>query len=163
MRIVTLFLLLAIVSLALFAADDPAPDIESLMTAEDYEASGLNKLSDAEREHLSGWVARYREGAVKGPPPTPKKDSEMTPQEREVVQEERKAAEITAKVLPAFRGWSGKTVFHLDNGQVWQQRTAGNMRYSGPDSTVVITQNMFGKYVMTHVDTNRSVGVKRIR
>jgi hypothetical protein len=162
LRTITLILFLIIVSAAITADDKSPPDIETLMSAQDYVDSGLDKLTAAEREHLSEWVARYRDGAIKGPAPVPKKPSQMNEQEREVFEEQQEVV-ITAKVLPAFRGWSGKTVFHLDNGQVWQQRIAGKMRYSGDDSTVVITQNLFGKYVLEHVDSGRAIGVKRIR
>lgn len=166
MRIVTLFFVLFTVSITLVAAQQKSPEIKSLMTAEDYSASGLDKLSTAELEHLSDWIERYRDGAVKGPPPPPKKPSQMTKQELAVAKkekEEKKKEQIVAKVLPSFRGWSGKTVFHLDNGQVWQQRTTGSMRYSGDDSTVIIKSNLIGRYVMEHQDSGRSIGVKRIR
>ena len=136
------------------AADDRAPPpVETLMTPEDYAASGLDKLSAAEREHLSEWLERYRKGAVQGPPP--KKTSEQLAEE--------KTEEIVAKVVPAFRGWSGKTIFKLDNGQVWQQRQVGKLRYNGDDSTILIYRNMLGGYMLKHNDTGRSVGVKRIQ
>lgn len=130
------------------------------MTTEDFSASGLDKLTGAERAHLSGWVERYREGAVTGPEVV-KKPSEMTVEEKKV-KEEEKDFELVAKVLPTFRGWSGKTVFELDNGQAWRQRQSGTLKYSGNDSTVIITRNLFGKYVMKHEETGRAVGVKRI-
>jgi hypothetical protein len=135
------------------AAEQEAPDVKSLMTGEDFEASGLDKLSEAERDHLSGWLARYRAGAVEGPRP------KATREEREKEQK----IEITAQVIPAFRGWDGKTMFRLDNGQVWQQRQAGKLRYSGSDFTVVISPNMLGGYVLRHEDSGRAIGVKRIR
>lgn len=136
------------------AADDRAPPpVETLMTPEDYAASGLDKLSAGEREHLSEWLERYRRGAIEGPPP--KKTSEQLAEE--------KTLEIVAKVVPAFRGWSGKTLFKLDNGQVWQQRQVGKLRYNGEDSSVLIYRNMLGGYMLKHNDTGRSVGVKRIQ
>jgi hypothetical protein len=64
---ILVFFVLA-VSFAIAADDRDTPEIETLMAPEDFSASGLDKLTDAEREHLSGWVARYREGAIKGPP-----------------------------------------------------------------------------------------------
>ncbi|MGD8356448.1 MAG: hypothetical protein PVG42_00180 [Lysobacterales bacterium] len=137
-----------------------SPDVRTLMTPEDFTASGLDKLSDAERKHLSQWVERYREGAVVGPE-VKKRPSEMTEEEKAEVQKERDAV-IVAKVIPAFTGWSGKTVFRLDNGQVWQQRTPGNLRYSGSDSAVTIRQNILGLFLMEHEATGRSVGVRRI-
>jgi hypothetical protein len=108
--------------------------------------------SEAERAHLSAWIARYREGVSEGPAPA------KTPEQRA----EEKEIEIVAKVVPAFRGWAGSTVFRLDNGQVWQQRQDGKLRYDGDDSTVVISQNFLGGYMLKHPATNRGVGVKRI-
>lgn len=172
------------------AADDKdAPEIQTLMAPEDFSASGLDKLTDAEREHLSGWVARYREGAIIGPTVPGKQRAEVaaaaaqettsettsstteeypgtyTTQEQKQKQKEKEKKvkyELVAKVVPAFRGWSGKTVFVLDNGQVWRQRTPGSLRYSGNDFTVIITQNLLGKFLMEHQDTGRSIGVRRI-
>lgn len=152
----------ALLLASLAAAADPreTPGIEDLMTAEDFSAAGLDKLSEAEREHLSGWVERYREGAVTGPEVV-KKPSEMTEEERAERKKERES-EIVANVLPAFRGWSGRTVFELDNGQVWRQRQAGTMKYSGSDSSVAITRNWLGKHTLKHRETGRAIGVKRI-
>ena len=177
-----------------YAADDKgAPEIQTLMAPEDFSASGLDRLTDAEREHLSGWVARYREGAIIGPtvpgkqreeaaavaaqeatpettPETASSTTEEYPgvyttqeQKKEQKEKEKKVKyELVAKVVPAFIGWSGKTVFVLDNGQVWRQRTPSSLRYSGSDSTVIITQNILGKFLMEHQDTGRSIGVRRI-
>jgi len=139
--------------------DDP-PNVKSLMTPQDFSESGLDKLSPAELEHLSEWVERYREGAVVGPE-VKKKPSQMNEEEKAEYQE-KMDAEIVAKVVPAFVGWSGKTVFKLDNGQVWVQRMPGTFRYNGPDSTVKLTRNVLGRYVMTHEASNRSIGVKRV-
>ena len=161
------------------------------MAPEDFLASGLDKLTDAEREHLSGWVARYREGAIKGPPVPGKERKEAaavaattsaaaqesaptttaeypggykTQEQKKEQKEKGKKVkyELVAKVVPAFIGWAGKTVFVLDNGQVWRQRTPGSMRYSGGDSTIIITQNFIGKFIMEHQGTGRAIGVRRI-
>jgi hypothetical protein len=151
--------------LAVSAAEaKDAPAVRTLMTPEDYSESGLDKLSEAERAHLSEWVERYREGAVIGPE-VHKRPSQMTPDERVVHKKEvaeARATQIVAKVVPAFKGWNGKTMFRLDNGQQWQQRTTGRLRYSGADSTVTISQNAMGKYVMKHQGTGRAVGVVRV-
>ena len=177
------------------------------MAPEDFSASGLDKLTDAERAHLSGWVAKYRDGAIKGPPVPGKERKEAAavaastsaatqettqaaaqesaptttpdtapattqeyPEEYQTQKQKKKQKEkaknvkyeLVAKVVPAFRGWSGKSVFVLDNGQVWRQRTHGSLRYSGGDSTVIITQNFMGKFIMKHQDTGRAIGVRRI-
>jgi len=149
-----------LVSVTGAADESDPPNVKSLMTPEDYAASGLDKLTPAEREHLSEWVERYREGAVVGPV-VRKKPSEMNEEEKAEYQKEREAV-IVAKVVPAFTGWSGKPIFRLANGQVWQQRQPGKLRYDGPDSTVTLTANFLGKYVLKHEDTGRGIGVQRI-
>ena len=200
-KLVLLVFALCLMTVSL-AADKQAPEIQTLMAPEDFTASGLDKLTDAERAHLSDWVARYREGAVKGPPVPGKQrkeaavaaaaaeaegETEARPEldstrvaadesapaitdeypgeyttKKEKKKKDKVKFELRAKVIPQFRGWSGKTVFSLDNGQVWRQRTPGSMRYSGGDSNIIITQNWLGKFIMNHPDSGRSVGVRRI-
>ncbi|MEE4217890.1 MAG: hypothetical protein V2I48_09790 [Xanthomonadales bacterium] len=160
MRQIILLGAIVMFSVSLSADKAAPPDIESLMASEDFTASGLNKLTPEERAHLSNWVERYREGAVTGPEVV-KKPSQMTEEEK-IEYKKDMAFELPAKVLPAFRGWSGKTVFELDNGQVWRQRQPGTMKYSGGNSNVVITRNFLGKYVMKHEASGRAIGGKRI-
>jgi hypothetical protein len=70
---------------------------------------------------------------------------------------------LHAKVLPPFRGWSGKTVFKLDNGQVWRQRVSGRHTYTGDDTRVIISKNRLGLYEMRLLDVDRAVGVRRVK
>lgn len=76
---------------------------------------------------------------------------------------EESARQLHARIVSPFRGWSGKTVFQLDNGQVWRQRSSGRHTYTGEDTRVVISKNSWGFYEMRLLDTNRSIGVKRVR
>lgn len=157
LSILVTFLALAGVSSLAQDNESEVPAVETLMTPEDFRASGLDKLSDEERAHLSEWLERYREGAVAGPKVN-KPPSQWTEEEKEA----ERNFEIAAKVVPGLRGWNGKTVFRLDNGQIWQQRMPGRFRYTGSNSEVVITKNMVGGYKMTHVESGRSVLVKRV-
>lgn len=152
MRPLIYFLIAVIFSFSATAAEQP-PDIKSLMTPEDFTAAGLDGLSSEQRAHLNEWLARYRQGLVDGP--APPKTPEQKAEEREI--------EIAAKLMPPFEGWSGKTVFKLDNGQVWRQRKGGKLNYRGDDYRVVISKNLFGFWEMKHIDTGLIVGVKRIK
>ncbi len=136
-------------------ADNP-PDVETLMSAEDFVLSGLDKLNDVERAHLSDWLEKYRKGVISVV------EAEQARSATEEEQPESRDLAIRAKVIPSFRGWRGKTIFRLDNGTVWQQRMPGNMFYSGDSSEVVISKNVMGRFVLQHVETERSVLVKRI-
>jgi hypothetical protein len=162
LKTLTLSCLLVIATLvgaSVLAQDDESEvrSVESLMAPEDYQASGLGKLSEAERAHLSEWLERYREGAVQGPE-VPRKPSQWTEEEKQAEKDFR----IVAKVLPRFRGWTGKTVFRLDNGQTWQQRMPGRFAYNGSNSEIVISKNVMGRYVLEHVESERSVLIKRV-
>ena len=152
-------LLLVLPGGASFAQDEDSdvPDVETLMSAEDFKASGLDKLTDAERAHFNKWLERYREGAEKGPVVN-KPPSQWTEEQKQ----EEKNFELVAKVIPRFRGWSGKTVFRLDNGQTWQQRMPGRFAYNGGSSEVSVTKNFMGRHVLEHVESGRSVLVKRV-
>jgi hypothetical protein len=71
--------------------------------------------------------------------------------------------EINARLIGEFRGWDGKTVFRLDNGQVWRQRVGGS--YRSPrlnDPEVQVTKGRYGYYLKI-MKSGRSVGVKRIK
>lgn len=154
----SVLLLLAATPASAQRDDASPPDVESLMTPEDFRQSGLDKLSDAERAHLSEWVERYREGAVKGPVVN-KPPSEWTEEERQA----EKNFEMVAKVVPRFLGWNGKTVFKLDNGQVWQQRIRSSpFLYKGDSSEVTVTKNLLGGYVLEHIESGRAIPVKRV-
>ena len=70
---------------------------------------------------------------------------------------------MTAHIKQPFEGWTGKSVFYLDNGEIWKQRQGGKYRYTGQDTAVVIDANLFGFHVMTLTATGKTVGVKRIK
>ena len=71
------------------------------------------------------------------------------------------AKEFEATVVGEVDGWSGKTVFKLNNGQIWVQRgnERSNKQLSNP--SVSVKQNFLGFYVMTFKETGQKVRVKR--
>jgi hypothetical protein len=148
-----LVLLLLSSTIAATAAEETAfPGIEGLMSAEQYRAAGLDKLTPAEREALNSWLLTYT--AV---------DAPGMLRDNEEVKEAEQSHEVQASIKQPFKGWSGETVFYLDNGQIWRQRLPGNMVYRGEDNRVVIKKNFLGFYKMTHLATGKSVGVKLAR
>jgi hypothetical protein len=70
---------------------------------------------------------------------------------------------VTAKVIGGFRGWSGETVFELDNGQVWEQAGSGRYEYSGEDRPVVIERGFLNSFSLKPEGLNRTVRVRRIK
>ncbi len=145
--------LLLTASGSLMAQKSSFPGIEKLMTSEEYEAAGLDKLSTSEREALNQWLIRYTA-----------EDSQVLLNTDEEVIQAVEEQEILARMDDGFKGWSGETVFRLDNGQVWQQRRRGNYKYNGPANPEVrITKNFMGFFRLELVESGKSVQVKRLQ
>ena len=208
-----------------------ASGIESLMTPEQYKASGLQKLTGEEQDALYQWLRNYAgktetqkdlipaasqtsaASTAIAVQPAVKKQAKASPAEPVTAQPTKPAAQPTAAavavaapriaesqaestdkpepgtaasdesfgfpeppveskeassglqatVVEPFRGWSGKTIFYLDNGQVWKQRTSGRHTYSGDDNRVIITKNRMGFYELRLIDADRAVGVQRVK
>lgn len=81
-------------------------ELRSLMSQSEFRAAGLDRLSARELAELDGWVGRLvARLLVKR-----KQAGCVTP--------------IDSRIDGEFQGWSGRTVFGLENGQVWRQRGA---------------------------------------
>ncbi|TGD72962.1 hypothetical protein E4634_11785 [Mangrovimicrobium sediminis] len=136
--------------LAALAGGDPFPGVEGLMTADEFDAAGLDKLSEAERKALNEWLIRYTAWEA----PAQQRSAEVRELENETG--------ISANIKAPFNGWSGSTRFYLDNGQIWEQRLQGRFQYKGDETAVAIRKNFLGYWVMEHLASGRSVGVRRI-
>ena len=128
------------------------PGIEKLMSAEEFSDAGLGKLSPNELLALNAWLLRYTAGEAYVVQTT-------SAEVHDAVADFR----MEARILPPFTGWTGTTVFRLDNGQLWRQRIKGRYVHSGDDTAVVITRNFLGYYVMTLTASGRSIGVEPVR
>lgn len=163
-------------------------DIKELMTPEQFQRTGLYKLTDEEREALDKWIQEHGGSRARYPLANPTGPGSATPAstnasvKTEIIEQpipveaaenfgfpdppvrsSAKPEELHATVLEPFRGWSGKTIFYLDNGQVWKQRSSGHHTYTGDDNRVVIGKNSMGFYEMRLLAADRSIGVKRVK
>lgn len=146
-------LVLAAVSAAQ-AADEAGsfPGIKALMSQQEYEAAGIGKLTPAEQEALNLWLVRY---TAEDAPVMLVADEEV----KQAVQDQK----IVSVIQQPFKGWSGDTVFKLENGQVWRQRTRGNYRYMGSHPEVRISKNFMGFFRMELLENGKAVQVKRLK
>ncbi|MEP5765764.1 MAG: hypothetical protein ABJ308_14310 [Halieaceae bacterium] len=145
--------LLLLVTPAIGQEASSFPGVEALMTAEEYQAAGIDKLSPVEREALNRWLVRYTA-----------EDSQVLLNTDEEVQQAVVEQEVLTRISGNFRGWSGETRFKLENGQVWQQRRQGNYKYFGESNPEVrISKNFMGFYRLEMVESGKSVQVKRIK
>lgn len=134
-------LLLAMPGLA--TAQQP---IEKQMTADEFKAAGLDKLSAAELASLNSWMTRQA--------------GQQAAAVREQVKEERKGfggffdgkdqEPLVSKISGEFLGWENGTVFRLANGQRW--RVIDTPLYYVPkrrasvDPAVSITPSLMGAW-----------------
>lgn len=71
--------------------------------------------------------------------------------------------EVVANYDGQFTGWSGGTLFKLDNGQVWKQSQSGRVSYKKDRPEITIRRGAFGSYRLSVEGLNRTVRVKRVK
>ncbi len=81
----------------------------------------------------------------------------------EHVQESRGGDSITSRYDGEFTGWSGRTLFKLENGQVWRQAESGRYRTTLDRPVITIERAAFGSYRLKVEGLNRTIRVKRVR
>ena len=152
-RLFILSVALLMTATAAHSQEGTFPGIEALMTPEEYKAAGIDTLSPEQRAALNRFLIRFTA-----------QDSEVL---RNTDEEVIKAAEeqaIVSRISGDFKGWSGDTVFKLENGQIWQQRRRGNYRHVGePNPEIKISKNFLGFYRLEILENGKSVQVKRVR
>lgn len=145
-----IIVLVCTLSVAGAADNDKFPGVKSLMSTEEIQATGLDRLSADEIEALDAWLVRYtahEAAALRG---------QVTEIREEISQGMRD------RIDGQFTGWDGNTTFHLKSGQVWQQRNGSTWSTQMTDPEVLITRR-FMWYYLRVVGTGHSVGVTRLR
>ena len=183
------FVLLSLCTATSSIAASTFESLDKAMTADERIKSGIDSLNAEQREFLNSWLkARYGEPAqveasepdtaiVRTPATSVTTEADAQAIETEV--ERRVAAKLAAtqtgkdnpkndmpleaRLVGDFKGWTGKTVFRLDNGQVWRQRSASTYRHKGSDMRVRFEQNWMGGWEMEVLSTGKSVLVKKMR
>lgn len=139
------------------AAAQSFSSLEERMSAADFKAAGLDKLSAEELERLNDWLrGNVGAQASAGYPPAGDRIGFRDPDP---------TGTVVSQIDGEFTGWTGKTRFRLKNGQVWQQidsdaRMAG-VKLDSPG--VRIEQGLFGSWMLQVDGYNSQVRVKRLQ
>jgi hypothetical protein len=165
-------------------ADNDFQSLEQAMTKEERSRSGIDSLSAEQRKFLNNWLQQhYGTGPINIQTETDSSaDRTVQTSEEQVIEaevERRVAQELATRKQPAkaavnngpfeatligdFTGWRGKTVFRLDNGEVWRQRSSSQYRHRGSDQRVKFDKNWMGGWEMTVVSSGKSVLVSKVR
>lgn len=127
---------------------------EQLMTAEERAATGIERLSAAERMALRDWLERYTDSG--------QAEAHAQGRQEGLLSREPVPSEIRSRIKGSFEGWSGNTIFRLENGQVWQQRRPSRFFFRADSPEVIIRRGRASFYTMEVPAAGRSVLVQRI-
>jgi hypothetical protein len=157
-RFISFFCLL-LVSLVWLPAAEPEtpafPGVEKAMTPEQYDAAGLSKLDPAERAKLDEFIRNYVSVS----------NEKVATSAVDKAIKEKKVSEpevIQSRIVGPFTGYTGTTIFTLENGQRWAQSQRDSAYYPKVDSPpVVIVKAGFG-YRM-YIQGASAIRVSKIR
>ena len=82
---------------------------------------------------------------------------------KEVIIAKEDTDKISSRIMGQFKGWTGKTQFELENGQVWEQSGNGILSIDIQNPNITIKRGVFGSYTLNVEGVNSSVKVKRIK
>jgi hypothetical protein len=147
------------------------------LTPEQKKRLGLDQLTAAQQAELGTAIETYRrtgevvaaeqaaakavaEYRKKEEPGVVSKALEVFKKKDEEVRQER----ITAVVLGKFDGWSGNTLFKLDNGQVWRQARPGTYYFKARENVAVVLYKGPGSWRLRILDDEGAwISVTRVQ
>lgn len=109
MKQIAVFLLLTLNACIALAQPPATAGIQERMSAEQFKAAGLDKLSESELKQLNAWIAGEKVIIVK----------KMT--EAGAIAPKPSTEDINSRLVGEFNGWRGNARFTLENSQVWEQ------------------------------------------
>jgi hypothetical protein len=105
--------MLACVEPASAAPPEMSGSIKEMMSADEFKAAGLNKLSADELQKLDAWLQGYRQV------------TEQTAEKKATARASRTKMDlIVSRVDGSFQGLTGRTIIRLEDGTVWKQANA---------------------------------------
>lgn len=171
--------------------EKPSDSLRHLLTPDEFHRAGLDKLTPDELDFLGACLTRLQTPpdsrnsappppraaplpAAKSPPASAPVPVKSLPQGEAAfgAEEQLHAAVEILQAVPSvirsrttgdFSGWSGRTEFQLENGQVWRQVEPGQFSVSLTRPHVVIEKGLMGAFYL-HVEGYGSrVRVKRVK
>jgi hypothetical protein len=105
--------MLACVELARAQPQMSGSSVKEMMSADEFNAAGLNKLSADELQKLDAWLQGYRQV------------TEQAAEKKATARASRTKMDlIVSRVDGSFNGLTGRTIIRLEDGTVWKQANA---------------------------------------
>lgn len=128
--------------------------LQDMMTATEFSAAGLEKLSSEELKNLNAWLQGYRQTAETKAAEKAAEKATAEATQKAATESRAKLDKILSRVDGEFTGLTGNTVIKLEDGSVWKQankedRLRAQVTYHPP---VAVMHGVFG-YKMRVVGT----------
>jgi hypothetical protein len=153
--IIVLFFALVFLPISAWTQTAEFPGVQKAMSPQEYDAAGLQKLTADERARLDEFIRRF---VASSNQVAAEKAVDRAVKERKVTPPEI----IQSRIVGPFTGFSGTTVFTLENGQRWRQSQPDSRYFPKVESPpVIIVKDTIG-YRM-YVAGGGDVRVSRVR
>jgi hypothetical protein len=134
-----------------------ADGLQQRMSAEDFKAAGLDKLSPQELQNLDAWLGAHAKVKV-----TTRVVSESG--KPVFYSSDQKRTQINTRITGHFDGWSKEHEFTMANGQVWVTTDPEPKTCQATENPPVqIKPFLFGMWMMYVPSCYDNAHVKRIR
>lgn len=173
------FLLFAVLSAMapLTWAQSAANDLKQQMTAAEFKAAGLDKLSPSELASLDAWLQRKLGVETAVAAEQAREEVALAVEQareegrKEVVEKNRgffdfgSSEPIVSTIVGEFRGFGPKgKSYTLENGQVWEQTEAASLAgVRKTDPKVTIKPGVLGAWYMKIDGYNTQAKVRRVK
>ena len=141
--------------------------LEEQMSGKEFTATGLDKLTAEELEALNNWIRSHSVATLDQPKAGSYAVAGAQGDERGFKNKKdfkQDRVPITSRVKGSFTGWSGHTLFALENGMIWEQSDKEKFyvrEIQNPEIT--IKPGMFGTWRLSVDGYNSNCRVKRIQ
>lgn len=141
-------------------------DLRDLMTVTQFDRAGLNKLSPAELKSLNAWLNGYLRGRGALPAQQAPQAASVAAFGAETLRAQSSGGvpnRIETRIAGLFTGWTGNTLFPLENGQIWQQAAPGYFTDVKLDHPQVVIKKLRFGYLLTLPGHGETVFVRRVK
>ncbi len=133
--------------------------LEERMSAQEFRAAGLDKLTPEELAALNAWLQNRTAGTAPSAYARPAAE-----EDRIGFRDTYDGTGVVSRIAGEFTGWDGKTKFTLENGQVWEQAESSSLKGVRLDSPAVTIEPAFmGSWLLKVEGYNKTVRVRRIK
>ena len=165
LRIPFAILIFAFASIAWGQSTPMTSNVEQQMSADEFKAAGLDKLSAQELAALNAWLQRKVGQETAKVAETAKEEGR-----KEVAEKNRgffdfgSAEAIQSNIVGEFKGFANGRKYTLQNGQVWEQVEPASLEgIRRTDPKVTIKPGLFNNWFMKIDGYNTAAKVRRIK